>query len=52
MAYSDLENIQRLMDRFRRPVPQTQEHQTRLAEEFELILNQRLQNTFSKSVIS
>jgi len=46
MAYTDLENIQRLMDRFKRPVPQTQEHQTRLAEEFELILNQRFTEYF------
>jgi len=46
MAYTDLENIQRLMDRFRRPVPQTQEHQIRLAEEFELILNQRFTEYF------
>jgi len=46
MAYTDLENIQRLMDRFRRPVPQTEEHQIRLAEEFELILNQRFTEYF------
>jgi len=46
MAYTDLENIQRLLDRFKRPVPQTEEYQTRLAEEFELILHQRFTDYF------
>ena len=43
---TDLENIQRLLDRFKRPVPPGPEYQTRLAEEFELILNQRFTNYF------
>ena len=38
---TDLENIQRLYDRFKRPVPEGTEYQERLVEEFELILNQR-----------
>jgi len=43
---TDLENIQRLLDRFKRPVPPGPEYQTRLAEEFELILNQRFTDYF------
>tara|TARA_B100000683_G_scaffold73534_1_gene72210 strand:+ start:5116 stop:6771 length:1656 start_codon:yes stop_codon:yes gene_type:complete len=43
---TDLENIQRLLDRFKRPVPSGPEYQTRLAEEFELILNQRFTDYF------
>lgn len=43
---TDLENIQRLLDRFKRPVPQGQHYQTRLAEEFELILSQRFTDYF------
>ena len=43
---TDLENIQRLLDRFKRPVPPGPEYQNRLAEEFELILNQRFTDYF------
>ena len=43
---TDLENIQRLLNRFTRPVPPGPEYQTRLAEEFELILNQRFTDYF------
>ena len=43
---TDLENIQRLLDRFKRPIPPGSEYQTRLAEEFELILNQRFTDYF------
>ena len=46
MAYTDLENIQRLLDRFKRPIPPGDEYQTRLAEEFELILSQRFTDYF------
>jgi len=43
---TDLENIQRLLERFKRPIPPGDEYQTRLAEEFELILNQRFTDYF------
>ena len=43
---TDLENIQRLLDRFKRPIPPGDDYQTRLAEEFELILNQRFTDYF------
>jgi error-prone DNA polymerase len=43
---TDLENIQRLYDRFKRPVPEGTEYQERLVEEFELILNQRFTDYF------
>ena len=43
---TDLENIQRLLDRFKRPIPPGNIYQTRLAEEFELILNQRFTDYF------
>ena len=43
---TDLENIQRLIDRFKRPVPEEQEYKERLVEEFELILNQRFTDYF------
>jgi len=43
---TDLENIQRLLDRFKRPVPPGDIYQARLAEEFELILNQRFTDYF------
>ena len=49
---TDLENIQRLLDRFKRPVPSGPEYQNRLAEEFELILSQRFTDYFLKFVIS
>ena len=43
---TDVENIQRLLDRFKRPVPNGEQYQQRLAEEFELILNQRFTDYF------
>jgi DNA polymerase III alpha subunit len=43
---TDLENIERLLRRFKRPVPEGLEYQTRLAEEFELILSQRFTDYF------
>ena len=43
---TDLENIKRLLDRFKRPVPPGPEYQNRLAEEFELILSQRFTDYF------
>lgn len=43
---TDLENIERLLLRFKRPVPEGPEYQTRLAEEFELILSQRFTDYF------
>ena len=43
---TDLENIQRLLDRFKRPCPTRTQYQNRLAEEFELILNQRFTDYF------
>ena len=46
MAYTDLENIQRLLDRFKRPIPTGDDYQTRLVEEFELILSQRFTDYF------
>ena len=46
MANTDLENIQRLLDRFKRPIPPGDEYQTRLVEEFELILSQRFTDYF------
>lgn len=46
MAYTDLENIQRLLDRTKRPIPNGTEYQTRLVEEFELILSQRFTDYF------
>ena len=46
MAYTDLDNIQRLLDRFKRPIPLGDDYQTRLVEEFELILSQRFTDYF------
>ena len=43
---TDLENIQLLLDRFKRPIPDKDNYKTRLAEEFELILNQRFTDYF------
>ena len=43
---TDVDNIQRLLDRFKRPIPTKEIYQTRLAEEFELILNQRFTDYF------
>ena len=44
----ELEQIQSLLDEFRRPVPQGTEYQERLAEEFEIILQQRFTEYFLK----
>lgn len=46
MANTDLDNIERLMGRFKRPIPQGEEYKLRLVEEFELILNQRFTDYF------
>ena len=46
MADTDLENIEKLLQRFKRPIPQTEEYTFRLVEEFELILNQRFTDYF------
>ncbi len=43
---TDLENIERLLSRFKRPVPPGPEYQNRLVEEFELILSQRFTDYF------
>ena len=43
---TDLENIQRLLKRFKRPIPPGDNYQNRLAEEFELILSQRFTDYF------
>ena len=43
---TDLENIQRLYDRFKRPVPSGTEYQERLVEEFDLILKLRFTDYF------
>ena len=43
---TDLENIQLLLERFKRPIPENDEYKNRLAEEFELILNQRFTDYF------
>ena len=43
---TDLENINRLLDRFKMPIPPGDEYQNRLAEEFELILSQRFTDYF------
>jgi len=45
---NDLENIQSLISRFKRTVPQGEEYKDRLVEEFELILNQRFTQYFHK----
>lgn len=43
---TDQENIQKLFDRFKRPIPPGKQYQTRLADEFELILSQRFTEYF------
>ncbi len=43
---TDLENIQRLLDRFKRPVPPEQQYQDRLVEEIGLILQLRFTDYF------
>ena len=45
---TDLENIQLLLDRFKRPIPNRDDYKNRLAEEFELILNLRFTQYFHK----
>ena len=45
---NDLENIQSLISRFKRTIPQGEEYKNRLVEEFELILNQRFTEYFHK----
>ena len=45
---TEIEQIQSLLDEFRRPVPKGEEYQDRLAEEFEIILQQRFTDYFLK----
>jgi DNA polymerase III alpha subunit len=45
---TELEQIQALLDQFRRPCPQGEEYQERLAEEFGIIINQRFTEYFLK----
>ncbi|MEK9698653.1 MAG: hypothetical protein VW270_22965 [Candidatus Poseidoniales archaeon] len=45
---NEIEQIQSLLDEFRRPVPEGEEYQHRLAEEFEIILQQRFTDYFLK----
>ena len=45
---TDLEQIQALLQEFRRPCPQTQEYQDRLVEELGIILDQRFTEYFLK----
>jgi len=45
---TELEQIQSLLDQFRRPVPVGTEYQERLAEEFEIIIQQRFTDYFLK----
>ena len=45
---TELEQIQSLLDQFRRPIPNTAEYQDRLAEEFEIIIQQRFTDYFLK----
>lgn len=46
MAVTDLQNIEKLMARFKRDIPLGEEYKLRLVEEFELILNQRFTDYF------
>ena len=46
MASTDLENIEKLLSRFKRRLPEGEEYKLRLVEEFELILNQRFTDYF------
>ena len=46
MASSDLENIEKILSRFKRRLPEGEEYKLRLVEEFELILNQRFTDYF------
>src|SRR6056300_1500651 len=45
---TEIEQIQSLLEQFRRPTPEGQEYQDRLAEEFEIILQQRFTDYFLK----
>ena len=45
---TEIEQIQLLLEQFRRPTPEGQEYQDRLAEEFEIILQQRFTDYFLK----
>ena len=45
---TELEQIQSLLDEFRRSVPPGKEYQERLAEEFEIIIQQRFTDYFLK----
>ena len=45
---TELEQIQALLKQFRRPCPNTQEYNSRLAEEFEVIVSQRFTEYFLK----
>lgn len=46
--YTDLENIQRLVERFKRQLPNNSKYQERLAEEMELILKLKFTDYFIK----
>ena len=43
---TDLENIEKLLARFKRQIPEGKHYQKRLVEEFELILNLRFTDYF------
>jgi len=45
---TEIEQIQLLLEQFRRPTPEGEEYQNRLAEEFEIILQQRFTDYFLK----
>ena len=45
---TELEQINLLLEQFRRPCPNTEEYQQRLAEEFEIIIQQRFTDYFLK----
>ena len=45
---TEIEQIQSLLEQFRRPTPEGEEYQNRLAEEFEIILQQRFTDYFLK----
>ena len=45
---TDIEQIELLLEQFRRPTPEGKEYQDRLAEEFEIILQQRFTDYFLK----
>ena len=42
----DLENIEKLLARFKRQIPEGKQYQERLVEEFELIINLRFTDYF------